>query len=264
MKKWISLSLTLVLLVGILAACGTSKQDNTAGSNSQNKKVLTMSTSADYKPFEYIETGKSGQIIGFDVDLANAIASKLGYKVNVKDMDFSGLIQSLKSGQSDFVIAGMTPTEKRKKNVDFSDIYYTSKLMIVSNKKSNINKLADLKGKSVGVQLGSIQEGQAKDINKKVPINIQNRDRIPDLIEELKAGRLDAAIIEDNVAKGYVAKEQQLKGFTIKEDPKDAGYAIAFPKNSALTAKFNNELNKMKKNGELQKLIIKWFGGQQK
>ncbi|MDP4161633.1 MAG: transporter substrate-binding domain-containing protein, partial [Bacillota bacterium] len=208
MKKNLLLFLTAILLVGILGACGTTGNKQTAGEKAgKGKNVLIMGTSADYPPFEYIETGKSGDIIGFDADLAKALASKLGYKVEIKDIDFSGLIQSLKSGQVDLVLAGMTPTDKRKKNVDFSDIYYMANHMIVSKKDSGIQKVEDLKGKTVGVQLGSIQEGKAKDINKTIPIKIENRNRIPDLIEELKAGRFDAAIIEDTVAKGYFKKE---------------------------------------------------------
>jgi arginine/lysine/histidine transporter system substrate-binding protein len=261
-KKGFVLFLSTIMLLGLLSACGTSKKDN--AEKSTEKKVLTMGTSADYPPFEFINTEKSKDIVGFDVDLAKAIATKLGYEVKVKDIDFSGLIQSLKSGQVDFVLAGMTPTEKRKKNVDFSDIYYTAQHMIVSKKDSGINKLEDLKGKTVGVQLGSIQEGKAKEINKTVQIKIENRDRIPDIIQEIKAGRFDAAIIEDTVAKGYFEKESDLKGFTISDNPDEAGSAIAFPKNSDLTEKFNNELKKMKENGELDQLIVKWFGGEQK
>ncbi|WP_312471875.1 transporter substrate-binding domain-containing protein [Neobacillus sp.] len=259
MKKAVILILTMVMSVGLLAACGTS--DN-ANKKSGDKKVLVMATSADYPPFEYVETKKSDDIIGFDVDLAKAIAGKLGYTLNVKDMDFGGLVQSLKSGQADLVLAGMTPTEKRKKNVDFSDIYYTAHHLIVSKKDSGIEKLEDLKGKTVGVQLGSIQEGKAQEINKQIPIKIENRNRIPDLIQEMKSGRFDAAIIEDTVAKGYFEKEKDFKGFTISDDPNEAGSAIAFPKNSELTAKFNKELKKMKENGELQKLVVKWFGGE--
>ncbi|MFZ7945163.1 transporter substrate-binding domain-containing protein [Neobacillus sp. 19] len=260
MKKALVIVATMIMMVGLLAACGTGEKAN---KKSGDKKVLVMATSADYPPFEYVETGKSDDIIGFDVDLANALAKKLGYEVKVKDMDFSGLVQSLKSGQADFVLAGMSPTEKRKKNVDFSDIYYTASHLIISKKDSGIETLEDLKGKTVGVQLGSIQEGKADEINKQVPIKIENRDRIPDLIQELKSGRLDAAIIEDTVAKGFLEKEQELNGFAISDDPDEAGSAIAFPKNSDLTEKFNKELKKMKENGELQELIVKWFGGEQ-
>ncbi len=256
MKKALILLLTMVMAVG-LAACGTSDKSTKA---SGDKKVLVMATSADYAPFEYIETGKSDEIIGFDVDLAKAIAGKLGFKLQVKDMDFNGLVQSLKSGQADLAMAGMTPTPKRKKNVDFSDIYYSAQHMIVSKKDSGIKTLEDLKGKTVGVQLGSIQENKAKEIKKQVAIKIEDRNRIPDLIQELKSGRFDAAIIEDTVAKGYVAKEKDLSEFTVSDDPKEVGSAIAFPKNSDLTAKFNKELKIMKENGELDQLVVKWFG----
>jgi arginine/lysine/histidine transporter system substrate-binding protein len=257
MKKVIGLFLIMILAVGVLAACGETKD-----ANAVDKKTLVMATSADYAPFEYIDSDKSDEIIGFDVDLAKAIAGNLGYKVEVKDMDFGGLIQSLKSGQADFVLAGMTPTEKRKKNVDFSDIYYTAQHMVISKKDSGIATVEDLEGKTVGVQLGSIQEGKAEEINKTVAITVENRNRIPELIQELKAGRFDAIIIEDTVAKGYLDKEADLTSFTISDDPEEAGSAIAFPKDSGLTEKFNQELQKMKENGELQELIVKWFGGE--
>jgi arginine/lysine/histidine transporter system substrate-binding protein len=257
MKKVMGLFLIMILAVGVLAACGETKD-----ANEGDKKTLVMATSADYAPFEYIETGKSDEIIGFDVDLAKAIAGKLGYEVEVKDMDFGGLVQSLKSGQADFVLAGMTPTEKRKKNVDFSDIYYTAQHMIISKKESGIETVEDLEGKTVGVQLGSIQEGKADEINETVAIKVENRNRIPELIQELKAGRFDAIIIEDTVAKGYLDKEADLTSFTVSDDPGEAGSAIAFPKDSDLTEKFNKELQKMKENGELQELIVKWFGGE--
>ncbi|MEH6991563.1 transporter substrate-binding domain-containing protein [Neobacillus drentensis] len=256
MKKVIGLFLIMILAVGLLAGCGESKDDNASD------KTLVMATSADYAPFEYIESDKSDEIIGFDVDLANAIAGKLGYEVEVKDMDFGGLVQSLKSGQADFVLAGMTPTEKRKKNVDFSDIYYTAQHMVISKKDSGIATVEDLKGKTVGVQLGSIQEGKADEINETVAIKVENRNRIPELIQELKAGRFDAIIIEDTVAKGYLDKEADLTSFTISDDPEEAGSAIAFPKDSDLTEEFNKELQEMKDNGELQELIVKWFGGE--
>jgi ABC-type amino acid transport substrate-binding protein len=258
MKKAFILVAVMMMAVGLLSACGSSEKVSKA---SGDKKVLVMATSADYPPFEYVDTNKGGKIVGFDVDLANAIAGKLGYKVQVKDMDFSGLIEGLKSGQADFVLAGMTPTPKRKQNVDFSDIYYTAKYMFVSKKSSGIHSLQDLKGKTVGVQLGSIQETKAKEINKTIPIKMEDRNRIPDLIEEIKAGRFDAAIIEDSVAKGFIEKNKELTGFTISDNADEAGSAIAFPKNSSLTAKFNNELKKMKADGELQKLVVKWFGG---
>ncbi|MEH6988854.1 transporter substrate-binding domain-containing protein [Cytobacillus firmus] len=258
MKKVIMFTLSM-LLVGLLAACGTSEDGKSGSGESSDKKVLTMGTSADYPPFEYVDSAKGEEIIGFDVDLAKAIAEKLGYEIQVKDMDFNGLIPALETSQVDFVLAGMTPTEERKENVDFSDVYYTASHMIVSKKGSGIESLEDLDGKTIGVQLASIQADKAEEIAETVDMTVENRNRIPELIQEIMAGRFDAAMIEDTVAKGYFEKNKDLAGFTIEEDETEAGSAIAFPKGSELTEEFNAELLKMKENGELEELIVKWF-----
>ncbi len=258
MKKWLLSLLTVVLSVSVLTACGSS--DESSG-DSGDKKVLKMATSADYKPFEYIDTAKSDEIIGFDVDLAKAIAGKLGYEVQVVDMDFGGLVTALKNGQADFVMAGMTPTEERKKNVDFSDVYYTANHMIVTSKKSKIESAEDLKNKKIGVQMGSIQEQKAQELAKTTKMTVENRDKIPELVQEIKAGRFDAAIIEDLVAKGYLEKNKDLTGFLLEGDTEEIGSAIAFKKDSELRDQFNAELKKMKENGELDELVLKWFGG---
>ncbi|TRZ37655.1 ABC transporter substrate-binding protein [Niallia circulans] len=255
MKKLMAL---MLLMIAILAGCGTSADDK--NSDGSEKKELIMGTSADYPPFEYIDSAKSEEIIGFDIDLANALGEKLGYTIKVKDFDFSGLIPAIQAGQVDLVMSGMSPTPERKENVDFSDIYYTAQDLVITKKDSNINSVEDLKGKTIGVQLASIQEDAAKEIAKNVDVKVENRDRIPQLVEEIKAGRFDAAIIEDVVAQGYLKKDDSLSSFTATEANDDAGSAIAFPKDSSMTEEFNTELNKMKENGELDKLIVKWFG----
>lgn len=256
MKKLIAL---ILLSIVMLAACGTSTEKNGSSENSEDK-VLVMGTSADYPPFEYIDSATSEEIIGFDIDLANALAEKLGYTIEVKDFDFSGLIPAIQAGQVDLVLSGMSPTPERAENVDFSDIYYTAQDLVVTSKDSNITSIEDLEGKTVGVQLASIQEDAANEIAKTVDITVENRDRIPQLIQEIKAGRFDAAIIEDVVAQGYMDKDDSLAGFAATEGNEDAGSAIAFPKDSELTEKFNAELVKMKENGELDELVVKWFG----
>jgi arginine/lysine/histidine transporter system substrate-binding protein len=258
MKKSLLLFIASILLIGLLSACGTGgEQKNGSG---EQKKVLKMGTSADYAPFEYIDTAKGNEIIGFDVDLAKMIAKELGYDVQIVDMDFSGLIPALQSGKVDFVLAGMTPTKERKKNVDFSDVYYVARNMIVSKKGSGIKTVEDLKGKTVGVQTGSIQEGEANKIAKKVDMKIESRNRIPELIQEIQAGRFDAAIIEDTVAKGYLKNSNgKLEGNTIPTSEQEAGSAIAFPKGSKLRDEFNKVLQEKMKNGEVDKLIKKWF-----
>ena len=262
MKKIVSFFFISILLMGLLAACGTSDEKSSNGSDAKDsdKKVLTMGTSADYSPFEFIDTAKGDDIIGIDIDIAKAVTEKLGYEFEVRDMDFGGLIQALQSGQADFVLSAMSATDERKASVDFSEIYYTSKHMIVSKKDSGITKVEDLKGKNVGAQLGSIQEDKAKELAEEIDMKVENRNRIPELIQEIKAGRFDAAIIEDTVAKGYLDNNEDIEGFTIEDA--DGGYAIALPKDSKLTEEFNKALKEMMDNGELDEIFKKWFEGE--
>ncbi|MFP3488402.1 transporter substrate-binding domain-containing protein, partial [Staphylococcus sp. SIMBA_130] len=131
-KNWLIVIVGLFMVMG-LAACGSSNGDASQDDGANSEKTLVMGTSADYPPFEYIDSAQGEEIIGFDVDIANYIADELGYNVEIKDMDFSGLITALSSERVDFVLAGMTPTEERKENVDFSDIYYSANHMIVSS-----------------------------------------------------------------------------------------------------------------------------------
>lgn len=257
MKKSFILILSLIMSMAILAACGTSGNQQNKSTTSQGnapKKKLIMATSADYPPYEDFDT-VSGKIIGFDVDIAKYIGSKLNFDVDVKDMDFNGLLPALQSKRADFVMAGMTPKPERLKNADFSDIYFEAKNTIVSKKNANFKSLDDLKGKKVGVQLGSIQEGAVKDVKG---IQIVSLNKIPDIIQELKANRIDAAVIEDTVAKGYTASNTDLK-FTVIPNTELAGSAVAFPKGSPYVADFNKVLKEMKSNGEMDKLVKKWF-----
>ena len=92
-------------------------------------KILRLGLSADYPPFEF---KKDGRVVGFDVELAEELAKDLGYSLEIQDMDFSALIPSLTSGRVDFVMSGMAVNEERKKNIDFSDIYYTGKFAVIS------------------------------------------------------------------------------------------------------------------------------------
>ncbi|MEH7650391.1 transporter substrate-binding domain-containing protein [Bacillus safensis] len=251
MKKWLLLLMTAGLAAA-LAACGTSSNNSNA---SGDDKTLVMATSADYPPFESKDGDK---IVGFDVDLATALAKKNGYKLEIQDMDFASLVSALKTNKADIVLAGMTPDEKRKKQVDFSDIYYNAKNMVVTKKNSGIRTEKDLKDKTVGVQLGSIQQDEANGMQKKYNLKVEDRNKIADIIQEIKAGRFDAAIIEDKVAAGYLKKEKDFQAFDLSGSANN-GSAIAFKKNSDLTAKFNKSLKEMKDNGELDKLIKKWF-----
>jgi polar amino acid transport system substrate-binding protein len=224
------------------------------------KDELTMVTSPDYPPYEFYQTkGGERKITGFDVEIANKIAQELGFTLKIQESDFNGLIPALQANRADFVMAGMTPTPERRKNVDFSTIYYEAKDTIVAPKSSNLTKIEDLKNKNVGVQLGTIQEQNAKDIAKKVPgMQIKQLNRVPDIIQEIKSRRIAAAIVEDTVAKGFVDANPEL-AFNPIASEQQSGSAIAFPKGSKLIEPFNKVLYRMKGSGEMDALVKKWF-----
>jgi arginine/lysine/histidine transporter system substrate-binding protein len=247
------------VLVIVLASFWVTQAPGSAPAQDISKK-LTMITSPDYPPYGYyITSGSARKIVGFDIDIANYIAKELKLDLELKESDFNGLIPALQAKRADFVMAGMTPTAERKKNVDFSGIYYEAKDTIVALKGNNLTQTAALAGKKVGVQLGSIQEQNAKKIAEKVTgIKVKALNKVPDLVQELKSKRIDAAIIEDTVAKGFVQSNPDLE-FTVIPPEGESGSAIAFPKGSPLVPAFDRVITQMRSSGELEKLVTKWF-----
>ncbi|MEB3230497.1 MAG: transporter substrate-binding domain-containing protein, partial [Leptolyngbyaceae bacterium] len=254
----------MLTLVGI-TACSSNQEsrssvdDSTATEAPAEEKVLIMATSADYPPYEFYDTASgSSEPIGFDIDIAKAITEELGYTLKIEDMDFNGIVPALQAERVDFAMAGMTPTEERKQSVDFSQVYYDAKNTIISLDGAGFASYEDLEGKKVGVQLGSIQEGEAKEKAETISMTIEPRNKISELVQEIKAGRLDAAIVEDTVAKGYVANNDDLVFTTIEGDG-ESGSAIAFPKGSPLVEEFDAVLTDLIESGELDGMIQIWF-----
>jgi ABC-type amino acid transport substrate-binding protein len=251
MKKIVVSLIVTIFMVSLLAACG---QANEEGQGEQTK-TLIMGTSADFPPFETRDN--NGEIVGFDIDLAKYITSELGYELEIKDMNFDGLIGALQSDRVDFVASGMSATETRKESVDFSNSYHRSGEMIITLKDSEIKQMENLEGKIIAVQLGTIQEEGAKKLAEQINIEIKALDKVPNLIQELKSGRVDAVYLDKTVGEGYI-KELDLAGFD-DENEGTPGMAIAFPKDSGLVEEFNRIIAEMEENGELEKLEQKWL-----
>ncbi|WP_121639046.1 transporter substrate-binding domain-containing protein [Virgibacillus sp. Bac330] len=254
MKHKMILVVFVVLLTGIITACGSS-DDKASGEAEKEKKVLKMATSADFPPFETRDP--EGNFEGFDIELGQMIAEELGYELEIEDMQFDGLIGALQADRVDMVMSGMSATEERKKNVDFSTEYHRSGESFLTTKDSEIETIDDLKGKTVGVQLGTIQEEGAKKLAKEYGFEVKAVDKAGLLPQELNANRIDVGYMDKTVAAGYV-KEQDLKFF---DDPTESspGMGIAFPKGSELVEKVNDVLAKFEENGEIQKLEDKWL-----
>lgn len=258
MKKVLGKLLMLVLVIGLLAACGNNDGDSSSVSSDGDKKVIRMATSADYEPFESID--ENGEFVGFDIDLAKAIAEELGYELQITDMDFNGLIGALQSNKADMVLSGMNATEERKENVDFSIEYLPANSTFITAPDNAITSLDDLEGKTVGVQLGSIQQEGVEELKDEYNLEIKVVDKAPLLVQEILAGKIDVAYVDKDVAEGYIEAEG-LVGF---DDPSTSapGYAIAFPKGSELVDDVNKVLEQFKEDGTLQQLIDKWGLGQ--
>ena len=256
MKK-LGLVGTLTISAMLLGACGgESSNEDEKSANEGEKKVLEMATSADFPPFESRDV--EGNFEGFDIDLANYIADELGYELKIQDMKFDGLIGALQTERIDMVLSGMSATDKRKENVDFSTEYNHSGEMFITLKDSDIKTIEDLKGKSLGVQLGTIQEDGAKKIQKEtVDFEMKAVDNSNVLIQELLSKKIDVAYMDKAVAQGYI-EEHNLAGF---DDPTSSspGMAVAFPKGSELVDQVNEILKEAEESGKLQEMKDKWL-----
>ena len=261
-NKWL-LALMTLLIVAVLAACGAGddEEDKTTGSNSdggEQKKTLVVGTSADYAPFEFVDTAKSDEIIGFDIELIKIIGEKLGYEIIVENMDFNSLITALQAKQFDVVISGMTPTEERDKVVDFSIPYYETEQYLLFKKDKGYKKPADLAGGTVGAQTSSIQLDLAEALAAEHGFKAESRNLIPELIQEIKAGRFDAAVIENIVSENYLSKNDDLAAFPIKVEEPDYK-AIVFQEGSDLKADFDKVIEELIADGTIDELKAKWF-----
>ncbi|MGE7696040.1 transporter substrate-binding domain-containing protein [Lysinibacillus sp. NPDC094177] len=254
--------LMLVLVIGVLAACGAkdkaSDKNSNASEGTEQKQVLKVGTSSDYAPFEYVDAAKGEDIIGFDIDLIKLVGDKIGAEMQVQDIDFNSLVPALQAGKVDVVISGMSPNEEREKVVDFSDKYNQTEQVFIVKKDSGIKKEADLAGKKIGVQNASIQETLGNKIAKEVDATVEGRTRIPEIIQDMMSKRLDAGIVESGVAKGYLDTNDKLEAFPVKEQPEDFK-AIAVQKGSDLKDKINKALKELAAEGKIKELEDKWL-----
>ena len=265
MKKVIAAVMLGVMTMGFVG-CGASS--NKASDNNstdlletiQEKGKLVVGMSADYAPYEfhYIDENGKDVIGGFDVDIANEIADALGVELVIQEMDFDALVAALPAGKVDLVISGMNPTEERAKVVDFSEIYYNSQhgILVRAEDVDKYKTFADLEGVKVGAQLGSTQEQIAR---SEIPnADLQLLNNVNNLILELKAGKVDAIIMEKPVAEMAIKSNPELAvGNPIYED-KTGGNAVGMAKNNPeLLAKINEVINELNESGKMDDYILK-------
>ena len=269
MKKGLMTKIIATAVLGImtmgLAGCGSSNDKNSASKTDLLEKIqkngkLVVGMSADYAPYEfhYIDENGKDVIGGFDVDIANEIANKIGVDLVIQEMDFDALVSALPAGKVDLVISGMNPTEERAKVVDFSEVYYNSKhgILVRAEDADKYQTFSDLEGAKVGVQLGSTQEKIAK---TEIPnVNLQQLSNINNLILELKAGKVDAIVMEKPVAEMAVKSNPELAVGKPTYEEQTGGNAVGIAKNNPqLLAKVNEVITELNESGKMDEYIAK-------
>lgn len=249
------LSIIMALaLVFALAACGNAGTASDANADADAAKKLVMGTNASFPPYEFVDDNNN--IVGIDAEIAQAVAEKMGYTLEIKDMEFDSLITAVQSGAIDFALAGMTVTDERKESVNFSDTYATGIQVIIVPEKSAIAKVDDLSGKTIGVQAGTTGDiyctddfGQDK---------VKQYKNGAEAIAALKNGQVDCVVIDNEPAKNYVKANEGLKILETEYAVED--YAAAISKeNAELLENFNNALKALKDEGKVDEIINKYI-----
>lgn len=259
-NQWSKLFLMSFLAMTFLfAGCGNSaKEDSTSKNPADGERVLRIGTTADFAPFEFQdETGTA--YVGFDMDLARAIAKEMNCQADIQNLNFDGLIPALDAGNVDIVISGMSITEERQQKVAFSNPYYKSGLTIVVGKdNAEIKGFKDLEGKSIAVQIGTTGAMEAK----KIPnATVKEFNSSADTFMELKAGGVDA-VVNDRPVNDYFIVQNGSKDVKVLEEiltAEEYGVAVT-KKNPDMLKEVNTALEKVQKSGEYEKIFEKWFG----
>ena len=272
MKKFIAILAVLALVVACFAACGgntgnSGSESAATGSDAETTAadivenpaptgddVLVMGTNAAFPPYEFV--AEDGSYAGIDVEIANAVAEKLGKTVEVKDMEFDSLIPAVAGGSIDFVMAGLTVTDERKETVDFSDTYATGVQVIIVKEDSDIASVEDLAGKKIGVQAGTTGDIYVTDEFGQENVSQFNNGSLA--VQALINDQVDCVVIDNEPAKNFVAANEGLKILETEYTVED--YAAAFSKqNTELHDQFNAALAELIADGTVKGIIDKYI-----
>ena len=215
---------------------------------------LTMSTNAAFPPYE--STDDNGNFVGIDIDVATAIAEKLGLELQVDDMDFDAALLAAQNGKSDMVMAGVTVTDERQKVMDFSDTYAEGIQSVIVPEDSDIASVDDLAGKTIGTQRGTT--GYIYCTDDFGEDSVVAYDNGLTAVQALNNGQVDAVVIDNAPAKEFVAANTGLKILDTAYAQED--YAIGVAKgNTALLDAINGALKELQADGTLQSIVDKYI-----
>lgn len=269
MKKIIALTLVLLMAIGLLAGCGEADNTGTqnggaSGENAGNAQMtledgkLIMSTNAAFPPYEM--TTDDGGFAGIDVEIAEAIAEKLGLELEILDMDFDAALLAVNEGKSDIVMAGVTVNEDRKLVMDFSDSYATGVQVVIVKEGSDVT-MDNLGEKMIGAQRGTtgyIYASDTPDNGGYGEDHVVAYDNGASAVQALMNGQVDCVIIDNAPAKEYVKANPGLAlldGEWVTEN-----YAIGCNKgNTKLVEAINKALAELTEDGTVQTIVDKYI-----
>jgi ABC-type amino acid transport substrate-binding protein len=260
MRKTRLTALFTVLLLALasvaVAGCGGGSDSTTGGGGGETSgsgEPLTVGSDIPYPPFEQ---GKPGNYTGFDIELIDAIAEKMGRKAEVQDTSFETIFRDVAQGKFEAVISAATITEEREKAVDFSNPYYLSEQAVLVKEGSDVKSLKDLEGKTVAAQQGTTGLELAKE--ELGGSEIRPYPEGPDAVNALKSGTVEGVIIDAPVAQNAVEKSG---GVEIAEKvPTEETYGIAVGQGETeLLDEINKALAEVEKDGTYKKIYEKWF-----
>lgn len=257
MKKFIkilSAVMAIAMMATVFASCGA--KDKASETETKAKEKLVMATNAEFPPYEYHE---GDQIVGIDAEIAALIADKLGMELEIEDVAFDSIIPGVQSGKYDMGMAGLTVTEDRLKDVNFSDTYAKGVQVVIVKEDSEIKTIDDVKGKKIGVQTSTTGDIYATDDYGEE--NITRYDNGAVAVQALSSGKVDCVIIDNEPAKSYVASTEGLKILETEYVTED--YAICFNKdNTELQEKVNGALKDLIADGSVQKVVDKYISAE--
>ncbi|MBR5442428.1 MAG: transporter substrate-binding domain-containing protein [Clostridia bacterium] len=255
MKKFLKVTAIVLVfaIVACFAACGGNTEPEETEAPAAETKVLTMATNAEFPPYEYKE---GDGYKGIDVEIAEAIAAKLGMELKIEDIAFDSIIPGVQTGKYDMGMAGLTVDETRLKQVNFSDSYATGVQSIIVKEGSDIKSADDLAGKKIGVQTSTTGDIYATDDFGEE--NITRYDNGAVAVQALIAGKIDCVIIDNAPAKSYAEANEGL--VVLETEYIQEEYAICFAKeNTQLQADVNKALGELIADGTVKAIIEKYI-----
>lgn len=244
-----------LILLACIAFCAVSFA---FGAPAAEDDVVTIASDATWPPMEYVDENKD--VVGFDIDLINAIADAGGFKIKVTNTAWDGIFGGLQNGNYDAIISSVTITEERQEKFDFSDPYINAgQVLIVQSATSGVTTLADLKGEAVGAQIGTTG---AFEIDKVDGVTLKTYDELGLAIEDLTNGNIAGVVADTPIAADFVLQNAAYAGKLkiVGESFTDEYYGVVVQKgNSELLAKINAGLKKVQDAGTDKELMDKWL-----